>query len=337
MHGCACLGESVSASTTIYSGWTWDEVVGSAALAAALIKKGKRVFIEFPSPQEVKSLIISGAYTIGISHREGAILRNTTAIKFFNDKKLGIIFRYDGSGRSEIIMKFANVRSITETVLEYILTLNEKINVPEQLLNDIVSMNELRLDRLSRVGKIMYKALKMNYNNKEFRREMYNFALNAIKTKSLKLPEPVIREATKFDEALKIAGKLVREEHYIKYNTIPLLVVSTKFDDEFIKENFSLLKPIAYDLLLKLCRSNGLGMLVLETDLGHTLRICLHKKDLSFVKIISSIPRELSEKLLISLRGNHIIIKYKNPSESNLDNVLSLVNKITASILESGQ
>ena len=290
--------------------------MGSAVLATALIKKGKRAFIEFPSPQEVKSLIISGAYSIGISHREGAILRNTTAVKFFGDKKLGIIFRYDGSGRSEIIMKFANVRSVTETVLEYALTLNEKIDVPDQLLNDIVNMNEVRLDKLSRVGKIMYKALKMNYNNKEFRREMYNFALNAIKTRSLKLPETVVREATKFDEALRIAGRLFKEEHYVKYDTIPLLVVSTKFNDNFIRQNFSLLKPIAYDLLLKLCRSNGLGMLVLETDLGHTLRVCLHKKDLSFVKIISSIPREISEKLLISLRGNHIIIKYKNPSES---------------------
>ena len=327
----------MSSSTTIYSGWTWDEVVGSAALATALIKKGKRVFIEFPSPQEVKSLVINGAYAVGISHREGAILRNTIAIKFFSDKKLGVIFRYDGAGKPEAIMKFANVKSVTETILEYVLTLNEKIEIPEQLLNDIMSMNELRLDKLSRVGKIMYKALKMNYNNKEFRKAMYNFALNAIKTKSLKLPESVIREATKFDEALKIASKLVKEEHYIKYDSIPLLVVSTKFDDEFIKENFSLLKPIAYDLLLKLCRSNGLGMLILETDLGHTLRICLHKKDLSFVKIISSIPRELSERLLISLRGNHIIIKYKNPSESSLDNVLDLVNKITASILEEEQ
>ena len=326
----------MSTSTTIYSGWTWDEVVGSAVLATALIKKGKRAFIEFPSPQEVKSLIISGAYSIGISHREGAILRNTTAVKFFGDKKLGIIFRYDGSGRSEIIMKFANVRSVTETVLEYVLTLNEKIDVPDQLLNDIVNMNEVRLDKLSRVGKIMYKALKMNYNNKEFRREMYNFALNAIKTRSLKLPETVVREAAKFDEALRIAGRLIKEEHYVKYDTIPLLVVSTKFNDNFIRQNFSLLKPIAYDLLLKLCRSNGLGMLVLETDLGHTLRVCLHKKDLSFVKIISSIPREVSEKLLISLRGNHIIIKYKNPSESSLDNVLGLVDKITSSILQSG-
>ena len=326
----------MSTSTTIYSGWTWDEVVGSAVLATALIKKGKRAFIEFPSPQEVKSLIISGAYSIGISHREGAILRNTTAVKFFGDKKLGIIFRYDGSGRSEIIMKFANVRSVTETVLEYVLTLNEKIDVPDQLLNDIVNMNEVRLDKLSRVGKIMYKALKMNYNNKEFRREMYNFALNAIKTRSLKLPETVVREAAKFDEALRIAGRLIKEEHYVKYDTIPLLVVSTKFNDNFIRQNFSLLKPIAYDLLLKLCRSNGLGMLVLETDLGHTLRVCLHKKDLSFVKIISSIPREISEKLLISLRGNHIIIKYKNPSESSLDNVLGLVDKITSSILQSG-
>ena len=326
----------MSTSTTIYSGWTWDEVVGSAALATALIKKGKRVFIEFPSPQEVKSLIISGAYSIGISHREGAILRNTTAVKFFGDKKLGVIFKYDGSGRSEIIMKFANVRSVTETVLEYVLTLNEKIDVPDQLLNDIVNMNEVRFDKLSRVGKIMYKALKMNYNNKEFRREMYNFALNAIKTRSLKLPETVVREAAKFDEALRIAGRLIKEEHYVKYDTIPLLVVSTKFNDNFIRQNFSLLKPIAYDLLLKLCRSNGLGMLVLETDLGHTLRVCLHKKDLSFVKIISSIPREISEKLLISLRGNHIIIKYKNPSESSLDNVLGLVDKITSSILQSG-
>jgi len=324
-------------NTTIYSGWTWDEVVASAVLTTALIRKGKKVFVEFPSPQEAKNLVITGAYAIGLSHREGVTLRNSIALKFINDKKLGIIFRYDNAGKPEVMMKFANVNSVTETALEYALMLNEKIELPEQLLNDIINMNALRFDKLSRIGKIMYKALKMNYNNKEFRKEMYDFALNSIKTKSLKLSSSLMREATKFDEALRIANKLIKEDHYIKYNDIPILVISTKFNDEFVKTNFNLLKPIAYDVLLKLCRNNGVGMLLLETELGHTLRVCLHKKDLSFVKIVSSIPRELSEKLLITLRGDHVIIKYRNPEESSFDNVLNLANLITATIISSGK
>jgi len=320
---------------TIYSGWDWDDILSSAVLAQALLRKGFKIFLEFPSPQELRNLIINKAYSVGISHKDGVRLINSTSLQYITEKRLGLVLRYDDGGRPSTIMRFANVNTLTEVALEYVQTLNEYVDVPKQLLEDVAFMSSGRLDKLSRIGRIMHRALKMNYGNKEFRSIMYNFVFNAIATKSLKIPEALIREAGKYDEAIKIARKLLKEERYVTTDNIKVLVISSKYDDELVRENISLLKPVAYDTLLKVCRTDGVAMLILETGLGHTLRVCLNRRDISFVNIVKSIPREASSKLIITMRGNHIIVKFRKPSESTLNAVLDIALSMARGVTPS--
>ncbi len=319
-------------STTIYSDWGWDEVFSSAVLAIALSRKGYKVFIEFPTPLERRGLVISRSYSVGITHRDGATLINSLALEYINDRKLGLVIKYNGEGKSEILMRFANASSLTEVTMEYVSTMNERVDVPQQILNDIVAMNNMRLDKLSRVGRIMYRALKMNYSNKEFRNLMYSFAISVITTKSLKIPDSLAREASKYDIAMDLGNKLIKNRHYIDLNGVKVITVSSKFNDDFIKKNITLLKSVAYDILVKTCRSDGFAILIQETELGHTMRVCLLRRDVSFINVIKSIPPELSQRLLITLRGNHIIIKFKNPSESSLDAMLDIATKIVSAV-----
>ncbi len=319
-------------STTIYSDWSWDDIFSSAVLAIALSRKGYKVFIEFPTPLERRGLIISRSYSVGITHKDGATLLNSLALEYINDRKLGLVIKYDGEGKSDILMRFANASSLTEVTMEYVSTMNERVEVPQQILNDIIAMNNMRLDKLSRVGRVMYRALKMNYSNKEFRHLMYSFAISVITTKSLKIPDQLIREASKYDIAMELGNKLIKESHYIDMNGVKVITVSSKFNNEFIRKNIQLLKSVAYDVLVKACRSDGFAILVQETELGHTMRVCLLRRDISFVNIIKTIPTEVSQRLLITLRGNHLIIKFKDPKESSLDSMLDLAAKIVSAV-----
>ncbi len=322
-------------STTIYSGWGWDETVATAVLATALLRKGYKVYIEFPAPTERRGLLITKSYAVGISHKDGAVLNNSIALQYVPDRKLGIVLRYDPAGKGEVMMRFSNMKSLTATTMEYVQTLNETVAVPEQLLRDIEYINSGEFDKLSKVGKVMFKALKVNYSSKDFRQVMYTFAMEVIRSKTIKPTPDLLAEAEKYEQAMKLGEEVLKNKEYIQYDKLKVLVISTKFSRKLIKENFNLLKPIAYDLLLKVCREDGVAILVQETELGHTIRVCLRRKDISFVNVISAIPKELSEKLNISLRGNHIIIKYRDPSESILDNVLDLTDKIALAIVTS--
>ena len=322
----------MSLSTTIYSDWGWDEVFATAVLAVALMRKGYKVFLEFPSPSERRGLVISKAYSVGITHRDGAKLVNSLALDFISDKKLGLVLKYDSTGKSEVLMRLASMESLTDVALEYVSTLNENVVLPKQIVDDIKNINNQRIDRLSKVGKVMYKALKMNYNNKEFRYLMYRFAYNVVTTKSLKPSEELIRESSKYDEALRLADRMVREGHYINMNNIKILTVSSNFNNEFIRKNLSLLKYVAYDALIRICRNDGFGILIQETELGHTMRICMFSRNRSFVDIIKSIPPEVSQKLYIVLRGNHLIIKFRDPKESSLDSMLEIASRVVASL-----
>ncbi|MCD6323703.1 MAG: hypothetical protein J7L55_01160 [Desulfurococcales archaeon] len=321
-----------SGSTTIYSGWGWDEVISTAVLATVLLRKGYRVYIEFPQPSEKKGLLISRSYAVGITHKDGAVISDSTAIDYIPEKKLGIVIRYDGEGKGDVVMRFSNVASLTESMLEYVQTLNEEIKLPEQLLKDLELMNRGGGEKLSKVGRTLLKALKMNYSSKDFRKVMYSFALDVIKSRSLRIPEEIAREAEKYDEAVGLAEKIIEEKQFIPYGKLKVIVISSKFSRDFIRNNYGLFKPIAYDILTKVCRNDGVAVLVQETELGHVIRVCLRTTEVSFVKVISSIPEELSERLLITLRGNHIIIKFKDPSESSLDKALELVERIGTTI-----
>jgi len=319
-------------NTTIYSGWGWDETFATAVLSTALIRKGYRVYVEFPSPQERKGLIITNAYSVGLTQRDGVLLNNSVAIHFIPERKLGIVVRYDSSGRSDIVMSFSNVNSITESTVEYVQTLNEDVKIPEQLIKDIERISNGNIDKLTKIGKAMLKSLKMNYSSKEFRQVMYSFALKVLATNDLKLTNDIIKESEKYDMAVKLAEEVINRKEFIPYGRLKVLVISSKFARKFINENYQLLKPVAYDLLAKVCKNEGVAVLVQETDLGHIIRVCLRDTKVSFVKVISSIPRKMSDKLLITLRGSHIIIKFRNPKESSLDSALQLTDIIGTAI-----
>ncbi len=322
-------------NTTIYSGWGWDEAVATAALAIALLRKGFKVYIEFPSPSERKKLLISRSYAVGISHKDGAIITDSIALTYVPERRLGVVMKYDGNGNGDVMMRFSNVNSLTESVLEYIQTLNEDVEIPEQLLKDITLINSGNFEKLSKTGKAMMKALKMNYMSKDFRKVMYLFALDSIKSKSVKLTEDLVREAEKYDKAMELAQQVIERREYIPYGKLKVLVISSKISRDFIKQNYALLRPIAYDLLVKVCRNDGVAILVQETDLGHVIRVCLRSVDVSFVKVIAAIPKDLSEKLIIDLRGNHLVIKFKKPEESTLDKALELTDIIATAITSS--
>ena len=319
-------------NTTIYSGWGWDETFATAVLATALIRKGFRVYVEFPSPSEKKGLLIAKAYSIGLTQKDGVVLNDSTAIQYIPEKRLGIVLKYDLQGKSDVVMSFSNINSITESTLEYVQTLNEEVRLPEQLIKDIERMSNGNIDKLTKVGKAMLKSLKMNYTSKEFRQVMYSFALKVVTTNNLKISNDLLKEAERYDKAVELAEEVVNRKEYIPYGKLKVLVISSKFSREFVRGNYQLLKPVAYDLLSKICKNEGVAVLVQETDLGHLIRVCLRDTNISFVKVISSIPRELSDKLLITLRGSHIIIKFRNLEESTLDNALQLTDVIGIAI-----
>jgi len=320
-------------STTIYSGWGWDEVTASAILATALLRKGYRIYVEFPSPNERKGLAITKSYAVGISHKDGAILQDSISIQYIPERRLGMVLKYDSTGKSDLIMRFSNVGSLSATMLEYVETLNERVDVPEQVLHDIEAINSGEYDKVSKLGRVVLRALKVNYNSKEFRQLMYTFMMEVLRTKTLKPSEELLKENEKYDKAMELAEKIIENKEYIQYDKLKVIVISSKFNRELIKKNYSLLKPVTYDILMKVCRRDGVAVLVQETELGHTIRVCLYRRDVSFVKVISAIPKEMSEKLNIILRGNHIIIKFRNPQESTLDNVLDVVDVIANAIV----
>jgi hypothetical protein len=327
----------MSLSTTIYSGWGWDQVFGTAILASALIRKGYRTFLEFPAPNELRGMTISKAYAIGITHRNGTLMLDTISIDYNNEKRLGIVIKYDSEGKGTVSMRFANVRSVTESVLEYVYTLNESFELPKEILNDIAFMNEGKYDKMTKIGRALYKAIRMNYMNKTFRQLMYQYALSVITKKSLKLPEVIVNEANKYDKALLLAQQLIKEERFTKIEDIPLFIISKYNKDEFVKENIELLKPVAYDILNRACRSLGISVLVLETNNTHTMRVCLQRRDISFVKIIASIPRDISDKLYITLKGNNLLIRFKDPGMGTIENMLSVANEIVSAIISAKQ
>ncbi len=320
-------------STTIYSGWGWDEVTASAVLATALLRKGYRIYVEFPSPSERRGLLIAKSYAVGISHKDGAVLQDSVSIQYIPEKKVGVVLRYDSGGKSDLIMRFSSVGSLTETMMEYVETLNERVDLPEQVLRDIRAINAGEYDRVSRVGRLMLRALKVNYNSRKFRQFMYSFMMEIIRSKTLKPSEELLKENEKFEKAIKLADEIIKRKEYIQYDKLKVIVISSKFNRDIIKNNYPLLKPVTYDILMKVCKKDGVAILVQETELGHTIRVCLYRRDVSFVKVISAIPKEMSDKLHIVLRGNHIIVKFRDPKGSTLDNVLDVVDVIANAIV----
>ncbi|MEM2021743.1 MAG: hypothetical protein QXP80_05920 [Zestosphaera sp.] len=319
-------------STSIYTRVGLDEVLATAILSNVLTSKGVRVFIEFV-PQTVRNPVkIIKSYAVGLTPSQTVSLTNTIGFQVVPEKRLGIVTKYDESGKGEVLMSLSETSTLTQTVLEYVETLNTVAEIPDQLLKDVISYATGRVSEMSKVGKALVKAVKMNYNSTDFSNTLYIYFTNVIRTKLYKLNAEIEREAAKHDEALKLIDELLKSDNLIPYGPLRVAVISRSFDKQVIKDNYWLLKPLTYDLLTRLCREDGVGMVVLETELGHTLRICLGVKNVSFVNIISSLPKELSSELNVMLKGNHVMIKFKDPSRSSLDTILNVVDVIASNI-----
>lgn len=320
-------------NTSIYSKVGLDEILATAILSNALANKGVRVYVEFV-PQSLKSpLKIVRSYAVGLTPSQVINIYNSTGFHVLSEKRLGIVTRYDDSGKGEILMSLSETTTLTQTILEYIQTLNTSVELPEQLLKDIMSYTAGRISDVSKIGKALAKAMKVNYNSVDFPNLLYTYFLNIIRSKSYRLSPEMEREAAKYDEALKLIDEILNSENVIRYGSLRVAVVSRNFDKQIVKDNYWLLKPLTHEMLAKLCREDGVGMVVLETELGHTLKVCLGVRSVSFVNIISSIPKELSSELNVSLKGNHVMIKFRDPSKSSLDAMLNVADIIASGIV----
>ncbi|MGC8974823.1 MAG: hypothetical protein ACP5KB_01335 [Thermoprotei archaeon] len=317
---------------SIYAKTGLDEVLATAVLSTALVSKGIKAYVEF-IPQTIKNPIkIIRSYAVGVAPSPNVSIHSSISLLLIPEKRLGVVTKYDDAGKSEILMSLSETYTLTQVALEYVQTLNVSVDPPEQLMKDIISLATGKLMEASKVGKALAKALKIDYNSPEFLNSLYTYFLQVLRTKSYKLSPEIEERAAKYDEALKLIDELLKSDNLLSYGPLRVAVISRDFEKPLIRDNYRLLKPLVNDILIKLCKEDGIGMVVLETDLGHTLKICLGSRKISFVNIISSIPKELSNELNVALKGNHVLIKFKDPSKSSLDVILSIADSIATGL-----
>ncbi len=317
---------------TIYTRTGLDDILAAATLSTALASKGVKTYVEFV-PQVIKNPVkIVRSYAIGIAASQNVSIYSSIGFQLIPEKGLGVVVKYDDAGKSEILMSLSETYTLTQVVLEYVQTLNVSIDPPEQLIKDIISLTAGKPAEASKIGKALAKAIKIGYSSPDFVNALYAYFLQVLRTKSYKLSPEIAERAAKYDEALKLVDELLKSDNLLSYGPLRVAVISRSFEKPLIRDNYRLLKPLVNDILFRLCKENGVGMAVLETDLGHTLKICLGSRRISFVNIISSLPKELSSELNVTLKGNHVLIAFKDPSKSSLDAILSIADSIATGL-----
>ncbi len=317
---------------SIYTRVGLDEILATAVLSTALVNKGIKAYVEFV-PQIVKNpLKITRSYVVGVTPSSNIGIYSSIGFHLIPEKRLGVVTKYDDAGKSEILMSLSETYTLTEVALEYVQTLNASIDPPEQLIKDIIHVTTGRPTEASKVGKALVKAIKIGCSSPDFLSNLYAYFLQVLRTKSYKLSPEIEERAARYDEALRLIDELLKTDNLLNYGPLRVAVISRSFEKPLIRDNYKLLKPLVNELLIKLCKEDGIGMVVLETDLGHTLKICLGSRRISFVNIISSLPKELSDELNVTLKGNHVLIKFKDPSKSSLDAVLSIADSIATGL-----
>lgn len=321
-----------SKTTTIYAGVTWDDIVGAAALAVGLGKKGFKVYIDLPVKEEFNNLRIVKSYAVGIQPRNGVVFSNSTSMIYSKVKKIGYVFRYDESGRGEILMKISTANSVAEVVREYLAMINVNVEIPQQLLDDIIAMNNGGINRLSKIGRIIYGVHKIKNNDKNVRLMLYNYAYSSILTKNLRLPQEILALYSEYEKALKIVEELVKEGRYITIEPYKIAVISSKYSDGFVSSNVEYLRPFVSDILSQLCRQSNPAFVVYEDYNNiHEIRACV-RYSTSIVKVINSIPKDLVEKLNIVTAPTLVTIRFLNPQEATLDSALNLVTQMISKL-----
>ncbi|MEO3993102.1 MAG: hypothetical protein QN229_02160 [Desulfurococcaceae archaeon TW002] len=317
---------------SIYTRIGLDEILATAVLSTALVSKGIKAYVEFV-PQIVKNpLKIVRSYVVGITSSPNISIHSSISFLLIPEKRLGVVTKYDDAGKSEVLMSLSETYTLTQVALEYVQTLNTSIDPPEQLIKDIIHITTGKPAEASKVGKALVKAIKICYSSPDFLSSLYSYFLQVLRTKSYKLSPEIEERAAKYDEALRLVDELLKSDNLLSYGPLRVAVISRSFENPLIRDNYKLLKPLVNEILTKLCKEDGIGMVVLETDLGHTLKICLGTRRISFVNIISSLPKELSDELSVTLKGNHLLIKFKDPFKSSLDALLSIADSIATGL-----
>ncbi len=319
-------------STTVYAGLTWDDILGTAVLATALARKGFRVYVDLPTKEELHGLRIVRSYAVGIQPRNGVTFANSAAMVYSRPKRMGYVFRYGEDGRGEVVMKLSTVSSVTEVVREYLYTINADIEVPKQLLDDVVAMGNGGLDRVSRVGRTIYGVCRLKCNDKTARQLLYSYAYSAVNTGNLRLPQEVLNLYAEYEKALKLAETLVKEDRVVSFGPYKVIVISSKHSDELVASNLEYLRPLATDILNQVCRRSSPAFLVYEDESGiHAVRACV-KFNVSIAKLVNSIPSEILDKLSVSTSATSVSIEFLDPSTATLERALELVGQIATKL-----
>lgn len=317
-------------STTIYAGLTWDDILGTAVLATALTRKGFRVYVDLPTREELKGLRIVRSYAVGIQPRNGVTFASSTAMVYSRPRRMGYVFRYGEDGHGEVVMKLSTVSSVTEVVKEYLSTINADVEVPKQLMDDVVAMGNGGLDKVSRIGRTIYGVCRLRCNDKTARQLLYSYAYSAINTGNLKLPQEILNLYAEYEKALKLAEAVVKEDRVVSFGPYKVVVISSKYSDELVAGNVGYLRPLATDILNQVCRRSSPAFLVYEDESGvHSVRACV-KFNVSIARVVDSIPSELLDKLSVSTSATSVSIEFLDPSIATLERALELVGQMVA-------
>lgn len=317
-------------TATIYVGLSLDDIVGAAALAAALSRKGYRVYVDLPVREELSNLRIVGSYAVGIQPKSGITIANSVAMVYSRSKRMGYVFRYDGNGNGEVLMKLSAVSSTTEVVKEYLTTISADVDVPKQLLDDIIAVSNGGLDKLSKIGRVLYGVYKLKSNDKNARTLLYNYAYNSILTKNLKLPEELLLLYNDYLKSLKLVEELVKSDRLMAIGPYKVVPLSSKHSDEFVVQNIDYLKPFASEILSHVCRQRSPAFLIYETSPGvHEIKVCV-RYNVSIAKVVGSVPREVLGKVSISTSPTSVLIEFNDPREASFDEALNIVTQMIA-------
>lgn len=319
-------------TTTVYAGLTWDDIVGAAALAAALSKKGYRVYVDLPSRDELSNLRIVRSYAVGIQPKGGVSIVNSTAMVYSRSRRTGYVFRYNENGQGEVLMKLSTVSSVTEVVKEYLLTISCSIELPQQLLDDVIAVNDGDLNRLSKVGRMIHGVHKLKGNDKNVRLILYNYAYNSILTKNLKPPQELSSLYAEYEKALKLAEGVVKEGRFMEMGSYRVAIISSRYGDDFIASNLDYLRPFASDILSSLCRQNGLAFLVYENPGGiHEVRACV-RYNVSIARVVDAIPSDVVDRLSVTTTQTSVTLGFLDPNDATLENSLQLVSRLISNL-----
>lgn len=323
-------------SVTVYASRSVDSVFATAVLATALGRKRYRVFIEFPRLEDIRKKSIINSYAIDITHTSGAVLKNTVAITHVPMKRLGLVYKYDVSGKHDVYMKFNNINSTLETSLEYVKTINESIEVPRELLNDIANIKSHNMRGLTRLGKALYYAYRWSIVSDEVLNALYSYAYNVINVKSMKLNEELEKAVRNFEYALTIKDKLIGESKYSLIGNSALVVITDEINDEFIRSNLTYLRCVTDELVTELCRKHKLAHVVYRGMLGYEIKSCVCRDfGMNYPEFIKELPDDIINQVEVVNRGSYMLIRFKDVSNATLDNALRVCNTISSKLPKS--